>query len=93
MNVFTVDSSPVEMPRDGPATVCPGCHEASLGRVAGRDDAHWLCPACSRCWRTGPGHVRPVDPVTCTGCSTRSRGECIEVFRRTFPVFGQSPLG
>jgi hypothetical protein len=68
--------------------VCPACLAKPLIPVRSRDEAHWLCESCGRCWRVEHGLLRPIDPRSCHGCATRPKSECIEVLQRTLLRFG-----
>jgi hypothetical protein len=52
------------------------------------DQERWLCPSCDHCWKVEHGRLRPVDPVTCHGCSARAKFDCITLFQGEFPRFG-----
>jgi hypothetical protein len=67
---------------------CPACLDRSLERVRSLDEAHWLCASCGHCWRVEHGLLRPVDALSCRGCATRPKSECIELFQSTFLRFG-----
>jgi hypothetical protein len=67
---------------------CPACLGSSLERVRSLDESHWLCAACGRCWRVEHGLLRPVDVLSCRGCASRRKSECIEVLQSTFLRFG-----
>jgi hypothetical protein len=66
---------------------CPGCHAGHLDRVEGLDEVHWRCPECGDCWRVEHGRLRLTDPLTCHGCTARTKSECIAVLQRDFPRF------
>lgn len=66
---------------------CPRCVWPYLHSVASLNQARWLCSSCGNCWRNAHGRLRPVDPVTCHGCSARARHECITLLQREFPRF------
>jgi hypothetical protein len=84
MELFPEDMNapPASMPH-----VCPVCDHSPLGRVAGCEMIHWLCASCGHCWQESHGHLRRVDPLTCAGCATKRRDECLELFGREFPRF------
>ena len=68
---------------------CPRCVWPHLRPVTSATDQNrWLCPSCEHCWRIEHGRLRPVDPITCHGCATRPRADCIRQFGREFPRFG-----
>ncbi|HEY2813064.1 MAG TPA: hypothetical protein VGJ03_06360 [Acidimicrobiales bacterium] len=67
---------------------CPRCFWPRLRPVASVDQEHWLCESCEHCWRVEHGRLRPVDPITCHGCTARSKSDCIALMQRTFPRFG-----
>jgi hypothetical protein len=71
-----------QSPRD-----CPRCGAAPLARVADCEIVHWLCRSCEHCWQETRGNLRAVDPISCPGCSTKPRPECIAQFGREFPHF------
>ena len=66
---------------------CPRCGDAPLARVADCELIHWLCRSCDHCWQETGSGLRSVDPITCPGCSTKPRAECITLFAREFPRF------
>jgi hypothetical protein len=66
---------------------CPTC-EGELDTVASRSPSqHWLCAACGRCWAMVHGHLHGVDALSCKGCATRTKAECISRFGTRFPAF------
>jgi hypothetical protein len=67
---------------------CPRCDSPALQPVQSFDHAHRLCPSCGRCWRLEHGRLRAVDPITCHGCSARSKRDCIREVGLEFPQFG-----
>lgn len=67
---------------------CPGCGFSPLSRVADCDVVHWLCLSCGHCWQDANAGLRAVDPITCPGCATKPRPECIALFAGEFPRFG-----
>jgi hypothetical protein len=67
---------------------CPRCVQPFLRPVVSVDDTRWFCPSCGKCWRVQHGRLRPVDPVTCRGCASHSRGDCIRLLQRECPRFG-----
>ncbi|HET9769979.1 MAG TPA: hypothetical protein VFS16_03740 [Acidimicrobiia bacterium] len=50
---------------------CPGCGGELLYTVFDGEATNFLCRHCNRCWSTGLGFVRRVDPRTCPGCEWR----------------------
>ena len=66
---------------------CPRCVWTHLRPVRSLDHHHLLCESCGHCWRVEHGGLRPVDPLACHGCASRSKSECIELLRSTFPRF------
>lgn len=66
---------------------CPDCLDRPLGQVRALDASHWLCATCGRCWRVEHGLLRSVDPLTCRGCATRRKSDCIAMWRTTYPRF------
>jgi hypothetical protein len=81
---------------DGPdhARHCPRCVWPYLAPVRYSDAHVWLCSSCGSCWRVDDDVLRSVDPVTCRGCSNRSKHDCIRQFAVAFPRFtaGALPL-
>jgi hypothetical protein len=67
---------------------CPSCLNLALTPVRALDEGHWLCSSCGRCWRVQHGILKPVDALTCTGCATRPKSECLARLGATFPRFG-----
>jgi hypothetical protein len=67
---------------------CPACLGTSLTRVRALHAPHWLCTSCGRCWRVEHGMLRPVDALSCPGCATRAKSDCIAVFAAHMPRFG-----
>jgi hypothetical protein len=67
---------------------CAACLVSPLKPVRSLDEAHWLCESCGRCWRVEHGLLKPVDPLSCRGCATRPKSECIELLQSTFLRFG-----
>ncbi len=66
---------------------CPDCLDHPLERVHTLDEAHWLCATCGTCWRVEHGLLRSVDPLTCRGCGSRNKSECIGTWRGALPGF------
>jgi hypothetical protein len=64
---------------------CPACLDTPLTRVRTVHAPHWLCASCGRCWRVEHGMLRPVDALSCQGCATRPKSDCIAVFAEQFP--------
>jgi hypothetical protein len=77
------DTTP--MPAGHDPRICPQCGAAPLARVADCEIVHWLCQSCGHCWQETRRNLRAVDPITCPGCSTKPRPECIALFAREFP--------
>jgi hypothetical protein len=69
---------------------CPRCIWTYLQPVDAVEEARWLCSSCGQCWRVERGRLRPIDPVMCDGCATRSRDWCIRRMQAEFPRFGLS---
>jgi len=67
---------------------CPRCVWPYLRPVSSADQDRWLCPSCGHCWHIEQGRVRLVDPITCHGCATRPKADCIRQFQHEFPRFG-----
>ncbi|MCU1464269.1 MAG: hypothetical protein JWM72_197 [Actinomycetia bacterium] len=67
---------------------CPACLGTALIPVRTLDAAHWLCDECGQCWRVEHGLLRHVDPLSCYGCATRLKSECIASMQSAFPRFG-----
>jgi hypothetical protein len=84
MEIFP-DTMPMRATHD--ARSCPRCGAAPLAHVADCETVHWLCRSCDHCWQEKSGRLRGVDPITCPGCSTKPRPECIALFARGFPRF------
>lgn len=74
------------------ARECPACGSASLEQGSGGDAMHWLCLGCGRCWRPLHGKLFGVDPLSCHGCASRNRSDCVALFASTFPLFGPDSL-
>jgi hypothetical protein len=72
---------------------CPRCVWPCLRPVASLDHAHWLCSSCGHCWHVEHGQLRPVDPVTCDGCSAPGKDDCIMLLQREFPRFAAGAPG
>ena len=70
---------------------CPDCLDERLEPVRALDQSHWLCPGCGQCWRVEHGLLRIVDPLTCHGCATHAKSECIARWSLAFPRFGAGP--
>ncbi len=86
MEVFDDTFLPPGLERQGAARPhCPRCVWPYLHQVDGR---HWLCESCGHCWHAERGGLRSVDPLTCPGCSTRPRFDCIGLLATEFPRFG-----
>ncbi len=79
------DTTP--MPAGHDSRICPRCGAVPLARVADCEIVHWLCQSCGHCWQETRGNLRAVDPITCAGCSTKPRPECIALLAREFPRF------
>ena len=84
MEIFP-DTTPMTSRQD--PRICPRCGAAPLAQVADCQVVHWLCRSCDHCWQETRTSFRAVDPITCPGCSTKPRPECIELFARGFPRF------
>jgi hypothetical protein len=67
---------------------CPACLDRPLEPVRSLDEAHWLCRSCGHCWRVEHGVLHQVDPLSCHGCASRPKSECIEQVQSTFFRFG-----
>jgi len=67
---------------------CPKCLEQPLQRVRADHEPRWLCGSCQQCWQVTDGVLRPVDPLSCAGCASRPKSECIALLQSTFPRFG-----
>ena len=67
---------------------CPRCVWTHLRPVRSLDESHWLCESCGHCWRVEHGRLRPVDPLGCHGCASRSKRECVALLKGEFPRFG-----
>jgi hypothetical protein len=67
---------------------CPACLGTALLPVRTLDAPHWLCDECGQCWRVEHGLLRQVDPLSCHGCATRPKSECISLLQSAFPRFG-----
>jgi hypothetical protein len=67
---------------------CPRCVWPYLQPVGSLDQAHWLCVSCGHCWHVEHGHLRAVDPITCHGCTARTKQDCIALLQLEFPRFG-----
>jgi hypothetical protein len=66
---------------------CPACNER-LHTVARLSSApHWLCAGCGRCFALVHGNLHRVDSLTCEGCATRTKSECLSQFGAQFPAF------
>lgn len=70
---------------------CADCLDRPLEHVHTLDASHWLCAACGQCWRVEHGLLRSVDPLTCHGCATRRKSDCIDMWRITSPQFDTGP--
>jgi len=70
---------------------CPRCSAAQLRPVCSLNESHGLCESCGHCWRVEHGQLRPVDPLSCQGCATRSKQICLTVLQDTCPQFGPAP--
>ena len=66
---------------------CPFCDEKLHAAAGLAPSQHWLCSACGRCWALAHGHLHAVDPLTCQGCATRLKAECVSLFGARFPAF------
>lgn len=66
---------------------CPVCEEELLAVARLSQSAHWLCAGCDRCWVLVHGHLHGVDTLTCEGCATRTKAECLERYGARFPAF------
>jgi hypothetical protein len=66
---------------------CAAC-AGTIEPVRTVGEPHYLCESCGRCYRVEHGRMRPVDPVGCHGCATKSKRECIALLVSTFPRFG-----
>jgi len=66
---------------------CPRCVWPYLHPVQSLDQTRWLCSSCGHCWHLTHGRLRPVDPLTCHGCTARARRDCITVLQCEFPHF------
>jgi len=67
---------------------CPDC-DSSRARTCSRGPLrHWLCATCGQCWRLEHLLLRSADPLTCHGCATRRKSECIGQWALAFPPFG-----
>ena len=67
---------------------CPCCVWPYLHPVRSLDQSHLVCESCGHCWRIEHGRLRPVDPLSCHGCATRSKRDCIALLQRDVPRFG-----
>ena len=66
---------------------CPFCDEKVHAVASLSASHHWLCPACGRCWALVHGRLHGVDPLTCQGCATRTKAECLSRFGARVPAF------
>ena len=66
---------------------CPICDEELLAAARLAPSQHWLCRACGHCWVLVHGHLHRVDALTCQGCATRTKAECLSLFGARFPAF------
>jgi hypothetical protein len=66
---------------------CPICEEELHGVAGLTPSQHWLCPACGHCWELVHGRLQGVDTLTCQGCATRTKNECLSLFGARFPAF------
>jgi hypothetical protein len=66
---------------------CPRCDAAPLARVADCELVHWLCRSCGHCWQESGSRLRGVNPLSCPGCATKPRDECLTLFGEEFPRF------
>lgn len=85
MELFPEDTNPILAPQV--RHTCPACGRSPLGQVAECSVVHWLCGSCGNCWQEVHGRLRAVDPITCPGCSTKPRRECLALLGREFPSF------
>jgi hypothetical protein len=85
MELFPDDMNPP--PASPVLHTCPVCGRSPLGRVADCEIVHWLCASCGHCWQESHGGLRRVDPLTCPGCATKPRDECLVIFGGEFPRF------
>jgi hypothetical protein len=67
---------------------CPRCIWPYLHPVASLDETRLLCDSCGQCWHVTHGNLRAVDPVTCQGCATRPKRDCITLMQSQYPRFG-----
>lgn len=75
-----------------PLRGCPVCDEELHPVARFSPSQHWLCAACGRCWALVHGHLHGVAALTCEGCATRTKAECLSRFGARFPAFtGGSP--
>jgi hypothetical protein len=66
---------------------CPICDEELHAAASLTPMQHWLCPTCGHCWALLHGHLHSVDALTCQGCATHTKGECLSRFGARFPAF------
>jgi hypothetical protein len=70
-----------------PSRGCPVCDEELHAVARLSPSQHWLCGGCGRCWALVHGHLHGVDVLTCQGCATRTKAECLSRFGERFPAF------
>jgi hypothetical protein len=86
MEVFSDTFIPAELTRTV-AEHCPRCIWPYLRPVTSLDETHFLCLACGHCFRRDHGQLRPVNALTCHGCSAHSKRDCITLLQHEFPRF------
>ena len=86
MEVFPEDTNPMAPPPVRHS--CPICGQSPLAQVVECSLVHWLCRSCGHCWQDIHGRLRRADPITCPGCATKPRSECLALLGQEFPRFG-----
>ena len=68
-----------------PLAQCPACGSVHLDAVVEteRQDVHFLCRDCCRCWKVELGYVHRMTPYTCLGCPERACCDAIYANDRT----------